>query len=237
MVWMLSVQLLSAQDIVKIIKLGSEQAELLPRVLKNYAAVRMNMQFSNPKERVLKGVKRLDEVNQALNQLIEDPEGKALQKQANVFWERGRVEALKTPTLEGLKRLKKHFFALFDNRIELIQMEQKLDGSDLSMEMLLLGKLSLLPQKFAGMYMLLKNTQGKEREHVIEVLAKYVTMYEDAVHKIEKLDPQNAVITKLQKNLLFLKHVIEPDRVFTPALVFNKTNTMTEDAYRAMKME
>ena len=235
--WGVAIQFVSAQETLRIIKLGSEQAELLPRVLKNYAAIKMNMQFSNPQEKLTKGVQRLDSINRELIRLIEDPRGKALQQKANLFWEKGHAEALKRPTPEGLQRLKKHFFALFDNRVELIQLEQKIDGSDASMKVLILGKLSLLPQKFAGMYMLLKNTKGKDRDHVIEVLEKYVKMYEKAVNGIEKLDPQNPVIITMQKNLLFLKHVIQPDRVFTPALVFSKTNNMTEDAYKAMKME
>jgi hypothetical protein len=113
---------------------------------------------------------------------------------------------------------------------------QEKSGNKKAKVFLLLGKLTALPQKFAGMYMSLKHAKGKERERIVGVIKKYADAYKGALGKIKEKVGEKSAIKKIEKDMSFFEFALAPERVFMPALIMKKTDVMSANAKKIKEM-
>jgi hypothetical protein len=213
----------------KIMQLEIEQTELIPNIIKNFVAVKMHFKYGTPQATLEKTVARFDQINKTLASMPLDENEKKILAENEKIWLTVRPTAVSQPTKAGTMALKKQLPPLFKNCMKMAKYAQEHTGNEKSKIFLLMGKLTSLPQKFAGMYMSLKHADGAERERIVKEITKYAKMYKESFAKIKTKMGENPLLKKIERDMSFFEFVLAPERTFVPAIVFRKTNAMSNN--------
>ena len=222
----------SSTSCVKIVDAGIDQVIVIARMKKNYVMMKMNNKYKNPKEKLAEAVASYEKGLEMLTATIADADIKKLLEKNKSLWVDAKALMQAPPS--------KDFFKLFNQKIkplrssmrEIIRAAKSKSGTDLGENSYLAGKLSVIPQKIANLYMMKNYTTHADK--MGKAIDKQIALYKKVSNKLTSSanvpDSCKAIIQKLDKELNYFKFLNSGSSTFVPALIYRKTNKMSTSA-------